>query len=165
MLATPVVIPAAWYMLRFFQDMTEGPLVTAGSVAAAVAKRRTGAASGDLRVGEALVLLPLILLIFYLGVQPAILTTRMETTVTGILTAANAADRGRHSAHARRGESGDDGGVHHEDAEDAEGRTSPLSSQWGTPAPSGGPQPLSHGERGAGWSGGDDLTLVAGGDR
>jgi NADH-quinone oxidoreductase subunit M len=89
-LATAVVIPAAWYMLRFFQNTTEGSLVTAGPVAAAVAKRRAGAASGDLRVGEALVLLPLILLIFYLGVQPAILTTRMETTVTGILTAANA---------------------------------------------------------------------------
>jgi NADH-quinone oxidoreductase subunit M len=81
-LGTAAVIPAAWYMLRFFQGVTEGPLVTEGPVAAAVGKPgKSGKAPADLRASEFAVLLPLLLLIFYLGAQPGALTTRMEATV------------------------------------------------------------------------------------
>jgi NADH-quinone oxidoreductase subunit M len=79
-LGTAVVIPAAWYMLRFFQGVTEGPLVAEGPVAAAL--RKPGKlAIPDLRLGEFLVLLPLLALIFYLGAQSSVLTSRMDSTV------------------------------------------------------------------------------------
>ena len=121
-LGTAVVVPAAWYMLRFFQGVTQGPTVTEGPVAAALgttsssatssasgafavsasgagdAAAKAGAATGmkaraqsisahskralaDLRWGEFLVILPLLALIFYLGVQPGVLTYRMDTSV------------------------------------------------------------------------------------
>ena len=80
-LGTLVVIPAAWYMLRFFQGVTEGPAVEGGPVAAALAKRgRAGVR--DLSAGEFAVLLPLLALIFYLGAAPVVLTSRMERTVS-----------------------------------------------------------------------------------
>ncbi len=79
-LGTLVVIPAAWYMLRFFQGVSHGPVVAEGPVAAVLAKP---ASSGvrDLRLGELIVILPLLALIFYLGAAPIALTARMETTV------------------------------------------------------------------------------------
>jgi NADH-quinone oxidoreductase subunit M len=104
-LATLVVIPAAWYMLRFFQGVMEGPerVVTVADIAAgdgAVAVTADGAVAGadsdptsarprlglvDLRWGEWLVLLPLLALIFYLGFVPGVLTARIESGVTPLL--------------------------------------------------------------------------------
>jgi NADH-quinone oxidoreductase subunit M len=92
-LATAVVVPAAWYMLRFFQGLSEGPLPSRGPIAALLARatpaggvkrsRASGAepasaALVDLRVGEALVLLPLVALILVLGVAPGLVTSRLQ---------------------------------------------------------------------------------------
>jgi NADH-quinone oxidoreductase subunit M len=93
-LGTLVVVPAAWYMLRFFQGVTEGPAPSGGPVGAALAAQdtrggRRGRAAvqqlSDLRLGEFLVLLPLLALIIYLGIAPGVLTARMESTVGGLL--------------------------------------------------------------------------------
>jgi NADH-quinone oxidoreductase subunit M len=92
-LGTMVVVPAAWYMLRFFQGAMEGP---PHGVAPTVVGARTGTGDGatmeggagagdaragglvDLRWGEVLVLLPLLALIVYLGFAPGVLTSRIE---------------------------------------------------------------------------------------
>lgn len=78
-LGTLVIVPAAWYMLRFFQGVTTGPAPATGPVAGA----RGIAASrlSDLRGRELLVLLPLLLLIVYLGIVPGAITTRIDRTV------------------------------------------------------------------------------------
>jgi len=92
-LATAVVVPAAWYMLRFFQGLSEGPLPSRGPIAALLAratptgrvKRSSASVAGfapdalaDLRVGEALVLLPLVALILVLGIAPGLVTSRLQ---------------------------------------------------------------------------------------
>ncbi len=84
-LATLVVVPAAWYMLRFFQGVTAGTSPVSGPVAKALAG--TGAKLVDLRWQEWLALIPLIALIFYLGIFPATLTGRTEAATQQILTA------------------------------------------------------------------------------
>jgi NADH-quinone oxidoreductase subunit M len=76
-LGTLVVIPAAWYMLRFFQGTMEG-LAPEGSTV--VASRLV-----DLRAGEWLPLLPLLALIIVLGIVPNLLTQPMQQPVTEIL--------------------------------------------------------------------------------
>jgi NADH-quinone oxidoreductase subunit M len=81
---TLVVVPAAWYMLRFFQGITEGPTPESGPVASALApagRVAKASALSDLRWGELLVLLPLLALIFYLGIFPGMMTLRMEQSV------------------------------------------------------------------------------------
>jgi NADH-quinone oxidoreductase subunit M len=80
-LGTAVVVPAAWYLIRFFQGIMEGPLKTEGIVAMAL---RKGTLS-DLRIGEFMPLLPLLALIFYIGFQPAPLTFLMEPSVVNTL--------------------------------------------------------------------------------
>ncbi len=80
-LGTAVVVPAAWYMIRFFQSVMEEPLKTSGVVAVAL---RKGTLS-DMGIGEFLPLLPLLLLIFYIGFQPAPLTYLMEPSVVNTL--------------------------------------------------------------------------------
>jgi NADH-quinone oxidoreductase subunit M len=50
-LGTAVVVPAAWYMLRFFQGVTEGPAVTDGPVAVALGTASGIGASGAAAVG------------------------------------------------------------------------------------------------------------------
>jgi NADH-quinone oxidoreductase subunit M len=77
---TLVVIPAAWYMLRFVQGVTQGPVVSEGPVGAVLAPSKRVAVP-DLRLAELVVILPLLALIFYIGAAPIGLTTRMETTV------------------------------------------------------------------------------------
>ncbi len=86
-LATLVVIPAAWYMLRFFQGVMEGAAPESGPVASAL--HRSGAATTlvDMRWHEWLALIPLLALIIYLGVVPATLTTRTEVATQQILSA------------------------------------------------------------------------------
>jgi len=93
-LGTLVVIPAAWYMLRFFQGVTEGPpsevveSAAAGGAAAATATRTAGDRPSrlpDLRAGELTVLAPLLVLMIVLGILPGLLTARMEPTINQLL--------------------------------------------------------------------------------
>ncbi len=76
-LGTLVVIPAAWYLLRFFQSVMHGPQQESGPL---VAAERKGLAV-DLRPRELAVLLPLLLLIFYIGFFPGQLTNAMQHSV------------------------------------------------------------------------------------
>ncbi|HZR38616.1 MAG TPA: hypothetical protein VFB12_00760, partial [Ktedonobacteraceae bacterium] len=76
-LGTAVVIPAAWYMLRFFLGIMEGAQPKAGAVAASVRK----GALNDLTFGEFWTLVPLLVLIFYIGVQPLPLTSILEPAI------------------------------------------------------------------------------------
>jgi NADH-quinone oxidoreductase subunit M len=80
-LGTAVVIPAAWYMLRFFQGITWGATQRLGPVGAALRKGTLG----DMSLGEFLSLLPLLLLIFYIGLQPVTLTYILEPSVLNTL--------------------------------------------------------------------------------
>jgi NADH-quinone oxidoreductase subunit M len=99
-LATLVVIPAAWYMLRFFQGVAHGPKPEQGPVADALAEsaapagknqRAKGAVSGlrDLNWRESLALAPLLALIVFLGVAPYVITQRTETTTNQLLITIN----------------------------------------------------------------------------
>jgi len=80
-LGTLVIVPAAWYLIRFFQDVMEGPRQTGGAVAVA---ERKGLLT-DIQLNEFLVLSPLLALIFYIGIQPAPLTFLMEPSVVNTL--------------------------------------------------------------------------------
>ena len=80
-LGTIVVIPAAWYLLRFFQGIMEGPRPQAGHVSSML---RKGSFS-DLRWNEFWILLPLLVLIFYIGLQPLPLTTILEHAVPNVM--------------------------------------------------------------------------------
>src|SRR5436305_1663611 len=66
-LGTAVVVPAAWYLIRFFLGVMEGPRQAEGPVASLERKGKLH----DLYFGEFLALSPLLLLIFYIGLQPA----------------------------------------------------------------------------------------------
>ncbi len=76
-LGTLVVIPAAWYLLRFFQSVMHGQAPERGPIV--IAERR--GLAGDLRQRELLALLPLLLLIFYIGFFPGQLTNAMQSSV------------------------------------------------------------------------------------
>ncbi len=76
-LGTLVVIPAAWYMLRFFQGAMEGVAPEGSPI--------IKAPLADLHVGEWLPLLPLLALIFFLGFIPGALTQSMHQPVNEIL--------------------------------------------------------------------------------
>jgi NADH-quinone oxidoreductase subunit M len=80
-LGTAVIVPAAWYMIRFFIGAMEGPLQKEGVVGALV---RKGTLS-DINVGEFMSILPLLVLIFYIGFQPNPLTNLMEPSVVNTL--------------------------------------------------------------------------------
>jgi NADH-quinone oxidoreductase subunit M len=81
---TLVIIPAAWYLIRFFQDTMHWPIATTGPVATLIAG---GTALADATGAELAVLLPLVLLMFYLGFQPAQLVNRMQVSISDALTA------------------------------------------------------------------------------
>ncbi len=80
-LGTIVVVPAAWYMIRFFQDVMEGSRKTEGHVGVLLRKGTLV----DIGVDEFVVLLPLLALIFFIGLYPAPLTALMEPSVTNIM--------------------------------------------------------------------------------
>ncbi len=80
-LGTAVVVPAAWYMIRFFQGVMEGRQQSKGTLGMALRKGTLI----DLDINEFLYLSPLLLLIFYLGLQPAPLTFLLEPSVTSTL--------------------------------------------------------------------------------
>ena len=94
-IAALTVILAAWYMIRIFQDSMNGPVRASPQQAADVARGSVPEDSnrtvyeypvtrrlipGDLIPREALLFVPLIVLILYLGVQPDPLTARMNPT-------------------------------------------------------------------------------------
>lgn len=80
-LGTAVVVPAAWYLIRFFLGMMEGPRKTEGSVGSLL---RRGTLS-DINLREFLSLSPLLALIFYIGLQPAPLTFLLEPSVVSTM--------------------------------------------------------------------------------
>ncbi|HEY7417424.1 MAG TPA: proton-conducting transporter membrane subunit, partial [Ktedonobacteraceae bacterium] len=76
-LGTAVVVPAAWYMLRFFLSVMEGVRPSEGAVATVLRKHTLP----DIHLSEFLSLTPLLALIFYLGLQPLPLTLLTEQSV------------------------------------------------------------------------------------
>jgi NADH-quinone oxidoreductase subunit M len=80
-LGTAVIIPAAWYMMRFFQGMMEGPQQKEGVVASLI---RKGTLT-DIQLGEFITILPLLLLIFYIGLHPNPITFLMDPSVVNTL--------------------------------------------------------------------------------
>jgi NADH-quinone oxidoreductase subunit M len=80
-LGTAVIVPAAWYMIRFFTGIMEGSLQREGQVGALV---RKGTLT-DINIGEFMSILPLLVLIFYIGLQPNLFTTLMEPSVVNTL--------------------------------------------------------------------------------
>src|SRR5438876_805983 len=80
-LGTAVIIPAAWYMMRFFLGMMEGPRLTEGVVASLM---RKGTLT-DIELGEFMMLSPLLLLIFYIGLHPNSIIFLMEPSVVNTL--------------------------------------------------------------------------------
>ncbi|MGH2479913.1 MAG: complex I subunit 4 family protein, partial [Ktedonobacteraceae bacterium] len=87
--ATLVVIPAAWYMLRFFQGAMEGvapqPEELATDGVSTVSAHLAEPKMGDLKLGEWLPMLPLLALIFFLGFVPNVLTQPLQQPVGEIL--------------------------------------------------------------------------------
>ncbi len=80
-LATAVVVPAAWYLIQLFLGVMEGPRLTEGHVAGLMRKGQLS----DLQLSEFLIILPLLALIFLIGFQPNPLTAVMEPSVVNIL--------------------------------------------------------------------------------
>ncbi len=80
-LGTAVIVPAAWYMIRLFLGMMTGPLQKEGVVGSLI---RKGTLS-DIQLSEFMTILPLLLLIFYIGFQPYPLTFLMEPSVVNTL--------------------------------------------------------------------------------
>ncbi len=80
-LATAVVVPAAWYLMRFFLGVMEGPRLTEGHVALVLRKGQFK----DIQPGEFVAILPLLALIFFIGFQPNPLTALMEPSVVNTL--------------------------------------------------------------------------------
>ncbi|GCE26565.1 NADH:ubiquinone oxidoreductase subunit M [Dictyobacter alpinus] len=76
-LGTLVVVPAAWYMLRFFIGLMWGTPAGEGAVGSMLRKGTLR----DLSLGEFGVVIPLLILIFYIGVQPAFLTGIIDPSV------------------------------------------------------------------------------------
>ncbi len=92
-LGTLVIVPAAWYMLRFFQGLMEGPptvFVASAIERNSVRSRNSRPDLPDLRLGEFAVLAPLLTLILVLGIFPGVITTRIEPSVQGTLTSTRA---------------------------------------------------------------------------
>lgn len=92
--ATLTVILAAWYMIRGFQATMNGPIVAAPAAVANVVEdpRRTAyqhpvtrkLLPGDIRPHEALLWVPLLAVVLYLGFQPHPVTQRVNPTNTAI---------------------------------------------------------------------------------
>ncbi len=78
-LGTIVVVPAAWYLIRFFQGVMEG---TRNSEAVAVKRKSV---FSDISLREFVSISPLLLLIFYIGLQPLPLTIILEPSVISTL--------------------------------------------------------------------------------
>jgi NADH-quinone oxidoreductase subunit M len=80
-LATTVIVPAAWYMLRFFQESMQGPKQKEGHVGAMLRKGTLM----DLSFSEFWLLAPLLLLIFCIGIQPEPLVWIIQQSVPNVM--------------------------------------------------------------------------------
>ncbi len=80
-LSTAVVIPAAWYMLRFFQSILQGPTQKEGVVGALIRKGTLQ----DISFAEFWTVAPLFALIFVIGVLPAPLIWILEPAVPNLM--------------------------------------------------------------------------------
>ncbi|GCE10736.1 complex I subunit 4 family protein [Tengunoibacter tsumagoiensis] len=80
-LGTIVVVPAAWYMLRFFLTIMSGPRQTEGVVGNSLRK----GTFKDISFGEFWTVAPLLALIFVFGVLPAPLIWVLEQSVPNLL--------------------------------------------------------------------------------
>lgn len=89
--AALTVILAAWYMIRLFQDTMNGPIVAAPETITNTVEDASKSVyqypimrtllTGDLHPREYLLFVPLLFLIFYIGLQPDGLTARINPTV------------------------------------------------------------------------------------
>jgi len=108
--AALTVILAAWYMIRFFQNTMNGPITVSPQQVAEGAEsseepERTvyqypvlrRLIPGDLRLNELGLLIPLMVLIFYVGLQPDSLTARMNPTTGPLSTLVQTANSGKPS--------------------------------------------------------------------
>lgn len=80
-LATAVVVPAAWYLIRLFLGVMEGPRQTEGPLAVLIRRGQFR----DIQLGEFVIILPLLVLIIFIGFQPNPLTSVMEPSVVNTL--------------------------------------------------------------------------------
>jgi NADH-quinone oxidoreductase subunit M len=80
-LATAVVVPAAWYLVRLFQGVFNGHQPVEGHIAGMLRRGQFA----DLSLNEFFVLLPLLALIFYIGFQPWPFVTVLEPSVVNTL--------------------------------------------------------------------------------
>jgi NADH-quinone oxidoreductase subunit M len=87
-LGTLVVVPAAWYLLRFFQGTMQGPLKDN----AATARAR------DLNVWQLVVLAPLLALMVVIGFVPAPLPDRIGPAASATLAAVASPSAAHHQA-------------------------------------------------------------------
>jgi NADH-quinone oxidoreductase subunit M len=118
--AALTVILAAWYMIRFFQNSMNGPVTASPHEVAMTAEdpERTvyeypvlrRLISGDLRLAEIGLLVPLVLLILYIGIQPDPLTARINPAANGTTTVVRTAHTSLPSAASPSG-AGTNGGA------------------------------------------------------
>lgn len=97
------VILAAWYMIRFFQDSMNGPAAASPAEVAVLAEDESKSVyqfpvarhliGGDLLPREIAVLVPLALLVVYIGIQPDPLTSRFNTTTVPLSSLVHASSR------------------------------------------------------------------------
>jgi NADH-quinone oxidoreductase subunit M len=80
-LGTAVVVPAAWYMLRFLQGVMQGPLQQDGTVGAMLRKGTLV----DISLAEFCTIAPLLLLIVYIGIQPEPFIWVLEQAVPHVI--------------------------------------------------------------------------------
>jgi NADH-quinone oxidoreductase subunit M len=80
-LGTAVIVPAAWYMLRFLQGIMQGPIQQEGTVGGML---RKGTLT-DISLGEFWTIAPLLLLIVYIGIQPEPFVWVLEQAVPNVM--------------------------------------------------------------------------------
>jgi NADH-quinone oxidoreductase subunit M len=80
-LGTAVIVPAAWYVLRFVQGIMQGPRPQEGPVAASL---RKGTLT-DISIAEFWTVAPLLVLIVYIGIQPAPFVWVIEQAVPNVM--------------------------------------------------------------------------------
>jgi NADH-quinone oxidoreductase subunit M len=82
-LGTLVIVPAAWYLLRFFISTMWGTPNSDSTIALSLRKGTLR----DLSLGEFWLLAPLLILIFYIGIQPVFLTRIIDPSVANTMQA------------------------------------------------------------------------------
>jgi NADH-quinone oxidoreductase subunit M len=80
-LGAAVIVPAAWYVLRFVQGIMQGPRLQEGPVAASL---RKGTLT-DISIAEFWTVAPLLILILYIGIQPAPFVWVIERAVPSVM--------------------------------------------------------------------------------